>query len=70
MKPLTIRPETLTSTSLQSREVKIRMWQLRVKDRQSQVQFILHFIKLKKITGFLCRRHSVSLVYLNMLETV
>jgi hypothetical protein len=70
MKPHSIRPETLTSTSLQSRELKIRMWQLRVKDRQSQVQFILYFIKLKKISGFLCRRHCVSLVYLTMLETL
>jgi hypothetical protein len=31
MKLLSIRPEMLTSTSLQTREVKIRMWQLRVK---------------------------------------
>jgi hypothetical protein len=69
MKPLSIRPETLTSTSLQSREIKIRMWQLRVKERQSQGQFIFYFIKLKKTAGFLCRRHSVSLVYLNMTET-
>jgi len=37
MKQLSICPETLTSTSLHSREVKIRMWQLKVKDRQFQV---------------------------------
>jgi len=49
MKPLSVRPETLTSTPLQSGEVKIHVWQFRVKDRQSQVQFILYFIKIKKI---------------------
>lgn len=52
MKPHSIRPETLTSTSSQSREVKIRMWQFRVKDRQSQFNLFCILSKSRRFRAY------------------